>query len=433
MDQSLVPSSPAPAPGTPGFVDEKAVRDELTRQFSVCVGCRRCVDHCASFPALFDLVDGIVDGGPGRLTPHQQDVVVDACHQCNLCAVGCPYTADRSELAVDVPRLMLRAKAMRRAAGQQPLRQRLAVAVAEPPIPRALTASGPGTAVRRAVAAVAGVSAVRLLPPRARERFTTWFHARTDAPPEPVAGHVTIVPTCHVEHHLPDVGRDLVSLYEELGIGCALGDVVCCGAPQLHSGDLAAFTKTAERNVARLANDIRDGARAVVVPQPTCAHVLAVDTPQVVGGSDAELVAERVRDAGEWLEELAAAGEIELHTAPGADRPARIVLHASCHARARHDELPVERLLTRLGVDVVTVAGCSGTVDTWGLRSEHETAALGMATALADAIAGASTAGDSPADTVVGECLPANVALTEQTGTEPLHPIQLLRRILRGR
>lgn len=421
---------------SPADLDEKAVRDELTRQFSTCVECRRCLDLCGAFPTLFDLVDAVVDRDPGGLTPHQQDLVVDACHQCNLCAVGCPYRPEVSDLlsdvAVDVPRLMLRARAMRRAAGQVPLRQRIAVSIASAPVPRLLARSGPGSAVRRAVGAATGVSAVRMLPPRAKHLFTAWFHARTDDPPELVAGRVAVVPTCHVEHHVPEIGRDLVELYERLGIGCSLADVVCCGAPQLHSGDLEGFRKTADRNVARLADLVRDGARAIVVPQSTCAFVLAIDTPRVVGSDDADLVAAHVRDACELVEELIHDGQLEVPKSVG---PARAIVHAPCRDRARHTVLPAARLLERLGLDVHVVAGCSGTADTWGLRTDHEVEAIGMAEALGVAIAaGDRSAGERVDDVVhVGGCALANVAVAERTGIRPLHPIQLVKRILTGR
>ena len=64
---------------------------------------------CTSFPTLFDLIDRHDDHDAGRLTPAQQDQVVDECFQCKLCFVNCPYTPGRDELAVDFPRLMLRA------------------------------------------------------------------------------------------------------------------------------------------------------------------------------------------------------------------------------------------------------------------------------------------------------------------------------------
>ena len=43
---------------------------------------------------------------------------MDECFQCKLCYVMCPYIPELHEWALDFPRLMLRADAMRRANGQ---------------------------------------------------------------------------------------------------------------------------------------------------------------------------------------------------------------------------------------------------------------------------------------------------------------------------
>ena len=58
------------------------------------------------------MVDKHEDQDAGRLTPAQQDQVVDECFQCKLCYINCPYIPELHEWALDFPRLMLRADAM---------------------------------------------------------------------------------------------------------------------------------------------------------------------------------------------------------------------------------------------------------------------------------------------------------------------------------
>ena len=101
------------------YVDEADVRGELTRVFDVCQGCRQCVALCTSFPSLFELIDRFEDHDAGWLTPAEQDRVVNECVHCGLCSVDCPYTPERDDAALDFPRLMLRAVAMRYATGQK--------------------------------------------------------------------------------------------------------------------------------------------------------------------------------------------------------------------------------------------------------------------------------------------------------------------------
>jgi hypothetical protein len=41
----------------PEFFDAESLDQEMERIFGICHGCRRCVNLCHAFPALFDLVD----------------------------------------------------------------------------------------------------------------------------------------------------------------------------------------------------------------------------------------------------------------------------------------------------------------------------------------------------------------------------------------
>ena len=219
-------------PKHPKYLDEADVRDELTRVYDVCHGCRLCFKFCTAFPSLFDMIDQFDDHDAGRLTPAQQDRVIDECFQCKLCYVNCPYVPGQSELEVDFPRLMLRADAMRHSTGQKKISQRATTSVmgrtdllgtiatkVAPIANKSLGASG-GSFVRKAMSKVTGVSSVRLLPPYARQRFSTWFKKRPKLRSDKPQGKVTVFPTCLVEYQAPAVGRDLVKVYERNGIEC---------------------------------------------------------------------------------------------------------------------------------------------------------------------------------------------------------------------
>ena len=111
-------------PKNPLYLDEADVREELTRVYDICHGCRLCFKFCSSFPTLFDYVDAHDDQDAGRMTPAQQDQVADECFQCKLCYVNCPYIPELHEWALDFPRLMLRHSSMRISNGQVTLRKR---------------------------------------------------------------------------------------------------------------------------------------------------------------------------------------------------------------------------------------------------------------------------------------------------------------------
>ena len=397
-----------------------------------CHGCRRCTPFCRTFPTLFDTLDHHAPPAPDPLTAAEQDRIVDECFQCKLCFLNCPFGPDQSELAIDFPRLMLRAVAMRRHAKEVSTRRRLTDAVfgrtdlvgkvstAVAPAANALTGA-PGGVLRKVVAATAGVSEQRLLPPFARQRFTTWFKRRPRVRMGRPQARVTVFPTCLVEYQAPSIGYDLVRVYERNGIECTVKYPGCCGEPSLHSGDIARFRKEAARNVAALAQSVRAG-HEVVVPQPTCAYVLRHDYVDYVGGPDAPLVAEHTVDASELLMRVHNGEDTTLDTAFHGDVPASITYHAPCHLRAQDIGSKSRDLLKLTGAHVQVVQQCSGIDGMWGLRHDNAERSLPVSRRLGELV---TTAGG---EVVAGDCHLANTAITEQTGRLPVHPIQVIAR-----
>ncbi|MEE9198515.1 MAG: ferredoxin, partial [Dehalococcoidia bacterium] len=98
-------------PGNPEYWDEGSLLQEERRIFDVCHGCRLCFNICPSFPALFQVTDG-VDGDLSKATAADFRRTEDLCYQCKLCYVRCPYTPPH-DYNLDFPRVMMRSKLVR--------------------------------------------------------------------------------------------------------------------------------------------------------------------------------------------------------------------------------------------------------------------------------------------------------------------------------
>jgi Fe-S oxidoreductase len=288
-------------------------------------------------------------------------------------------------------------------------------------VANSLTAK-PGSLVRKAMETATGVSSVRLLPPFARQRFTTWFRNRPRVRRTVRQGKVAIFPTCLVEYQNPAIGHDLVKVYERNGVECSLVDgATCCGAPWLHGGDVDQFTKAAVRNVKALAAAVKAG-NDIVVPQPTCSYALRRDYLDYVGSPDAELVAAHTYDACEYLVRVHKGDGTALNTDFRGDVPAEITYHAPCHLRAQNIGLRSRELLKLTGARIRVVQQCSGIDGMWGLRAGNDTLSIAVGQKLAVELERAG------GDVVAGDCHLANTAITEQTGRVPQHPLQVLAR-----
>ncbi|NDD86270.1 MAG: 4Fe-4S dicluster domain-containing protein [Actinobacteria bacterium] len=423
-------------PKHPLYLDEADTRKEMERVFDLCHGCRLCFKFCPSFPTLFSYVDQHDDQDAGKMTPAQQDHVVDECFQCKLCYVMCPYIPELHEWALDFPRLMLRADAMRRANGQVSARDKATTAimgrtdaigtVATTPglgvVTNVVMGAKPGSMLRKVVEKTAGISSVRMLPPFAKTRFTTWFKKRPKVRLTKRQAQVAVFPTCLVEYQDPNIGKDLVKVYEHNGIECSIaGDAGCCGAPFLHSGDIDSFTKVAVRNVKMLADEVRSG-NDIVVPQPTCSYVLKKDYVDYVGGPDAKLVSEHTFDAAEYLVKLHKTEGSSLDTEFTGTIPETVTYHTPCHLRAQNIGLKSRDLMKLTGAKIKLVQQCSGIDGMWGLRAENAHLSLPIGEKLGQMVK------DAGGDVVAGDCHLANTAINEQTGTKPVHPLQMIAR-----
>jgi Fe-S oxidoreductase len=346
--------------------------------------------------------------------------------------VKCPYVPPH-EWNLDFPRLMMRAHAVQMEKPGRPVREKLTnqflgrtdlvgrLSSAAAPLVNAITGHT-GSLARKAMQATVGIHAERVLPPYARERFTTWFKRRSPVALESPAAEVSVFPTCFVEYMEPAIGKDIVEVFEHNKIACALpSGTRCCGAPWLHSGEVAQFQQLAARNVAALAVEVRAG-RDVIVAQPTCAYILKKDYPIYVPGPDADLVAEHTFDPAEYLVNAYRADPGSLDTEFAGEVPASIAYHLACHLRAQNIGARGRELLALTGAKINLIERCSGIDGTWGYRAENYELARKVARPLTREVVA------SEAEAICGDCHLANTAIFQETERHPQHPISILAR-----
>jgi Fe-S oxidoreductase len=419
-------------PADPKYFDKEDLHAELDRVFDLCHGCRLCFNLCPSFPTLFDFIDEH-DGEVEALTQKERDQVVDECFQCKICYVKCPYVPPH-EWALDYPRLMMRVHANRKREGvslktkitDQALSRTDLVGALNSMLAPIVNASiaTPGSLTRKAISATVGIASKRLLPPYARIRFSTWFKRRNNKIENPSA-QASIFATCFVEYMATPIGQDLVAVCEKNTIECSLPEgAKCCGAPWLHSGNVDEFTKAAKENIAVLAKTVREG-KDIVVPQPTCSYVIKKDYPLYVGGEDANLVSEHTFDAAEYL--------VRHHNEKGGLKtefpgrsdgsvPDAVTYHVPCHLQAQNIGFKSRDLLKVADIRCDLVQRCSGIDGTWGLREDNYEMARKVARPMVRDIQAAGN------EVICGDCSLANGAIEEETGTKPVHPVQILAR-----
>jgi Fe-S oxidoreductase len=99
-----------------------------------------------------------------------------------------------------------------------------------------------------------------------------------------------------------------------------------------------------------------------------------------------------------------------------------ITWHAACHYRAQQIGPKSSQLMELTGAKVQMVERCAAIDGTWGLRAENVAMAKRIAKPLIERVR------ESQADVIAGDCQLANVAIQEDAGKQPMHPMQIMAR-----
>ena len=85
--------------------------------------------------------------------------------------------------------------------------------------------------------------------------------------------------TCYGNYNEPELGEDLVAVFEHNDIPVRLLDTErCCGMPKLELGDLEAVDKARQVNVPQLVKLIDEG-WDIVAPVPSCVLMFKQELP----------------------------------------------------------------------------------------------------------------------------------------------------------
>lgn len=420
-------------PADPHYWDHDALAGEITRVFEVCHGCRMCFKYCDSFPILFKAIDDECDGDVRRLKPEHTHAVMDACFQCKLCEVQCPYTPrDGHAFQVDFPKLVHRYAAQRKQA--------------EPPTVQSFVLRDPdlaGMAARASLGVantmnkvklhrwfmekVLGIHRDKLLPEFASKTFSSWAK-REGLTAKAPGGEAVLFQTCYVEHNEPQIGKDTTFVLQrnKVDLRCAEG-LVCCGMPAWERGDLEHVRAKAKTNLDILEPYVDAGARVIAI-NPTCSMMMRREWPELVAGDDrerAKKVAAAVADPGEYLWSIRNEPRFDATFASSPQGP--VAYHAPCHLRAQGVGFKSRDLLRKLpGVQPRTVMECCGHDGTHAMLTEgfEYSQRVGK-----KAFEGMQEAG---AEVWATDCPLAAIQFEQHAGKKPMHPMSILAKAYRG-
>ena len=419
-------------PSEPIYWNSDALQKEVTRVFEICHGCRLCFKYCDTFPNLFSLLDNKYDGDVTKITAPETRTIMDACFQCKLCEVQCPYTPrDSHQFKLDFPKLVHRYDAHKTRREGLSLRDRL---LGDPDGTGFLARLSFGAAnlmnrfpvQRWIMEKLLGIHRKKKLPDFAVTTFEKWAE-RAGLMKEKKDCEAVLFQTCYVQNNEPEIGRDTVAVLQKNGVDlqCEKG-LACCGMPRWESGDLESLRAQAKVNLDKLMPYVDRGAKVLAI-NPTCSMMLRREYPELVAPEDrerAKRLAQSVMDPSEFLWSIRNEPRFssDFKSTPGSS----VGYHAPCHLRAQAVGFKGRDLLRRIpGVVPKTVTECCGHDGTYAMKVEGFEPSIRVGQR---AFAGMKAAESKVWST---DCPLAAIQFEQHAGVKPMHPMTILARAYR--
>ena len=266
-----------------------------------------------------------------------------------------------------------------------------------------------------------GVAAERRLPPFARRPFLKIARREWTAPPANIRNGQPVV--YFVDHfanyHDTELATAFARILEHNGQKVHVPPrQLPSGMGMISMGDLDTARPIAENNVRILADFAREGS-PIVVTEPAAAVCLKYEYPKLVPHPDAQVVADRVIEAGEFLSGLRRQGNLRTDFC---ELPLVATYHTPCHLKSLGTSTPLLDLCNLIprfsGRN--EESGCSGFAGTFGLTRENFQESLVIGKTLIEQM--------RRDDHQLGltECSSCRMQMEQRTPTPTLHPLKIL-------
>ncbi|MBT6392497.1 MAG: Fe-S oxidoreductase [Nitrosomonadales bacterium] len=418
----------------PDYFNEDSLNKELERVFDICHGCRRCVNLCQSFPALFDLVDESPTLEVDGIKKEDFTKVVDECYLCDMCYMTkCPYVPPH-EWNVDFPHLMLRAKAIKYKKGDVKLRDKILTStdnvgkfVGIPIIAQTVNVVNKVGVVRKSLEIMAGIHSKAWLPKfesnNLRKRLKNHQSNIVPESAGKTTGKVALFATCFMNRNEPGPAEDLVVVFEHNKIQIRLTKKeTCCAIPKLELGNLEEVEKAKNVNIPLLAELVDEGWDLTSLI-PSCVLMFKQELPLMFPDEpDVIKVKNAFYDPFEYLMLRNREDKFLKDFKQGLGK---VTYHAACHQRVQNIGPKTKETLSLIpDTTVESIERCSGHDGTYAVKKESHAYAMKIVKPIVSRI------NESQPDHYGSDCAMAghHISHARNDGSSPEHPMTLLRK-----
>ncbi|MEE6076058.1 anaerobic glycerol-3-phosphate dehydrogenase subunit GlpC [Avibacterium paragallinarum] len=266
------------------------------------------------------------------------------------------------------------------------------------------------------------VSQHRSLPKYSFGSFRQWYKNNALERQRYYKDKVAYYHGCYVNYNNPQLGKDLIKVFNALDIGVMLLEKEkCCGLPLSVNGFPKRARQLAEFNLAQLENTIINQELDVVGTSSSCTMNLRDEYHHILGMDNAK-VRPHINIVTKYLYQL-----FQRKNAPHfKSMPLKVAYHTACHVD-KAGWAPYTLALLKLIPDLEVVmlpSQCCGIAGTYGFKAENYEVSQAIGKTLFEHIE------EGQFDFVISECETCKWQIDMSTSVTCLHPVTLLAKAL---
>ena len=393
--------------------------------FEQCIKCTVCTVYCPVVP-VNPKYPGPKQAGPDeeRLRLKRGEFFDEAlkyCLNCKRCEVACPSNVKIGDIIQ---------KARIRYSKKKPKLRDIMLANTDfvgsmatvfAPIVNTTLALKP---VKLVMDGVLKIDSHRTFPKYSSQTFESWYRKNAEPSQDGYKHHVSFFHGCYVNYNFPQLGKDLVNVFNAIGYGVHLLEgEKCCGVALVSNGLIGQARKQAKYNIDNIRKSVIGEKRPVVGVSSTCIFTIRDEYPHLLDVEN-EDVRDNVELATRFLYRLLENGDVKLKFRDGVKQ--KIAYHTPCHMeKLGWSFYSIDLLRNIPGVDLTVLdSQCCGIAGTYGFKKENYPTSQGIGESLFRQIETVNP------DFVATDCETCKWQIEMSTPYKVKHPISILAEAL---
>lgn len=252
--------------------------------------------------------------------------------------------------------------------------------------------------------------------------FESWYKKQADKQKQ-FDKQVSYFHGCYANYNNPQLGKDLVKVFNALGIGVQLlKKEKCCGVALISNGFINQAKKQAKVNIASIRESILENKIPVVATSSTCTFTIRDEYPHLLGIDTSE-VRDQIELATRYIYRLLSNTDIKLKLK---DKKIKVAYHTPCHMEKlgwSYYSIELLKLIPNIELTVLD-SQCCGIAGTYGFKKENYKTSQDIGETLFEQIE------KSAIDYVVSDCETCKWQIEMSTTKLCEHPISIIARAL---